>query len=146
MAHEGMVHALHEAHRVLKADGLLLDLRPALQHRRVSLVAGKQWQPVGVMREKFIDDRAANRAVARVLRAGLFNCEAVREFDLDRVMDTTADFQAWLDDFIARGKAPSHEWLIKRLERLQRPRRPKLKIVVRGAIMMKVLRKPSGNH
>jgi len=91
-----MVHALHEAHRVLKPHGTLIDLRPAPKHRRVGLSDGRHWQLVGVMREKFVDDIAANRAVARVLREGLYQRESQIDFDLDRVMDTIADFRVWL--------------------------------------------------
>ena len=32
-----MVHALTEAHRVLKPSGLLIDMRPAAKHRRAGL-------------------------------------------------------------------------------------------------------------
>lgn len=138
-----MVHALHEAHRLLKADGILLDLRSTLKHRRVGLAEGKSWQLVGVMREKFVDDRAANRAVSKVLRAGLFSCEACIEFELDRVMDTMQDFQAWLDDFVQRGKILPHEWLVKRLERLQHNAGKNIKIAARGPVMIRVMRKLS---
>src|SRR4030095_9300804 len=95
-----MVHALQEAHRVLKPSGSLIDLRPAPKHRRVGLeTADGGWQLVGVMREKFDDDRAANRAVAQVVRKGLFRRTTSVEFDLARVMDTPDDFREWLDGF-----------------------------------------------
>lgn len=138
-----MVHALREAHRLLKADGILMDLRPTLQHRRVGLADRKSWQLVGVMREKFIDDRAANRAITKVMRAGLFRCEACIEFEFDRVMDTIEDFLPWLDEFVQRDKAPSHDWLVKRLEQGQHKASKKVKIEVHGPVMMRVMRKLS---
>jgi len=67
-----MVRALREVHRVLRPNGVLLDLRPAAQHRRAGLGEGQRWHPIGAMREKFDDDHAADRAVRQVIREGLF--------------------------------------------------------------------------
>ena len=111
-----MVHALLEVHRVLKPNGLLIDLRPAAKHRRVGFGMGKYWQPVGVMREAFDDDWAANRAVREALRLRLFQRETQSEFDIDRVMDSIGEFRAWLDEFVQQGNLPSHEWLVQRLQ------------------------------
>ena len=135
-----MVHALREAHRVLKPNGILLDLRPAATHRRAGLGEGKDWQLVGVMRENFGDDLAADRAVSQVVSTGLFHREAHYDFDVDRVMDTLHDFRAWLDDFSV-DKLPSHEWLYKRVERALAKRRTGTKVVVRGLLRLIVLRK-----
>ena len=105
-----MVHALRDAQRVLKPNGILIDLRPTASHRRAGLGEGKGWKQVGVMREKSDDDLAADRAVKQVILEGLFQEESRTEFDLDRVMDTLQDFRAWLDDF-PTDKLRSHEWL-----------------------------------
>jgi hypothetical protein len=136
-----MDHALHEVHRVLKPGSILIDLRPAPKHRRVGLGEGTQWRLVGVMREKFDDDRAADQAVSQVLRRGLFRREMRVEFDLDRVMDTTDDFRAWLDEFDQLGKLPSHQRLVKRVDRARIQHPPSTKIVVRGPLVMRVMRK-----
>jgi len=137
-----MVHALHEAHRVLKPGGVLVDLRPAPKHRRVGLGERKRWRLIGVMREKFDDDRAADHAVKRVLREGLFYPGTRAAFEADRVMDTMQDFREWLDDFIRLGKTmPSHTWFVERLERALKKERAGTKIVVRGPMMLNVMRK-----
>lgn len=135
-----MVHALKEAHRVLKPNGILLDLRPAAQHRRVGLGEGKRWRQVGVMRESFDDDYAADRAVQQVMREGLFHREARYEFDLDRVMDTLQDCRDWLEDFSTE-KLPSHEWLYRRVERALAKKQDGVKIVVRGLLKLSALMK-----
>ena len=135
-----MVHALTEAHRLLKPNGLLRDLRPAASHRRAGLGEGKQWKQVGVMRENFDDDIAADRAIRQVTREGLFKQESVVEFDLDRVMDTLQDFRAWLDDFPG-DKMPSHDWLYKRVERTLEKESNGTKIAVRGLMRLRLLRK-----
>lgn len=142
-----MVHALYEAQRVLKPDGILIDLRPALKHRRAGLGEGAGFQPLGAMREDFTDDRAADRAVAHVLREGLFRRESRVEFDLDRVMDSLDDFREWLDEYDSLRDLPSHEfrvkheWLYKRLESAMKSAPPGSRITLRGLLTLGVLRK-----
>jgi len=135
-----MVHSLTEAQRVLKPNGILIDLRPAHKHRRAGVGDGKDWQMVGVMRENFDDDIAANRAVRQVVREGLFQQESLIAFDLDRVMDTLHDFHAWLEDF-STDKLPSHEWLYQKCERALKRKRARTKITVRGLMRLGVMRK-----
>ena len=139
-----MVHALKEAHRVLQPGGILIDLRPALKHRRAGLGEGEEVRWLGVMREDFSDDRAANRAVARVLREGLFRPETQTEFDVDRVLDSLDDFREWLDEYATPGKLPPHEWLLKRLEHAEKKTGGQARIVVRGPLSLAVLRKTDG--
>ena len=132
-----MVHALREAHRVLRPGGIVADLRPAAKHRRVGLGKGRRWRQVGVMREAFDKDRAADRAVAELLRAGLFRRGARAEFLVDREMDTMDDFQAWLKDFGQRRPLASHEWLIAKLRRALAIK--KATIVGRGLVRLQLL-------
>lgn len=133
-----MVHALTEAHRVLKPNGILLDLRPAHQHRRAGVGEGRRWKQVGVMRENFDDDIASDRAVTQVIRDGLFKQEKLIEFDLDRVMDTLPDFRLWLDDFSTE-KLPSHDWLYRRVERALTKKPAGTKIAVRGLMRLRMM-------
>ena len=136
-----MVHALREAHRVLRPHGLLIDLRPAPEHRRIGRGEGRRWRLVGVMRETFEEDRAADRALARVLRDGMFQPEAHAEFLLDRVMDTMNDFHVWLTEFGQRKVLTSHQWLVRRLERALAKQRKSARIVARGPMVLRALRR-----
>lgn len=138
-----MVHALREAHRVLNPNGILIDLRPAAVHRRVGIAHHSRYQQLGTMREPLDDDRAANRAIAHVLRAGLFQAEWRTQFDCRRVMDSLDDFRIFLDEFVTLSDLPlpPHDWLIQRVQRALNAARGQKKIVVRGPLVMRVLRK-----
>src|SRR5438876_1412902 len=98
-----MVHALLEAHRVLKPDGLVLDLRPAAVHRRVGVTQADGYRFSWVMRETFDDYRAADRAVAQVTNEGRFRAKRRTRFPCYRIMDTLDEFQEWLTDFVNKG-------------------------------------------
>ena len=134
-----MVHALREARRVLRPGGILIDLRPAAVHRRVGIGEGRRWRLIGVMRETFEDDRAADRAVATALREGWLRRGRRVAFRIDRVMDGMTDLRGWLKEFGQRRRLGVHEWLIRRVERSLDGQ--KAKIVGRGPIQLRVLRR-----
>ncbi len=164
-----MVRALSEAWRVLKPGGLLIDLRPAIQHRRVSVVRSGRARPVGALREDFADDHAANRAVARMTgRAGRRGAATARtrrggvptrsargasrtpplqfvsrtRIDCNRVMDGLDDFRDWVADFTSRDdKLPPHDWLIERVERALAQEPGRAQVVVAGPLDLRLLRK-----
>lgn len=134
-----MVHALKEAHRILKPEGILIDLRPGPAHRRLGIGEGRGWRPVGRLHEILDDDYAANAAVARVLREGFFRRKSRQVFLLDRVMDRVEEVRDWIADFDQRRNLPSHTAVLRRLQlRLQHSKRP-AKISVRGPMQLAVL-------
>jgi hypothetical protein len=135
-----MVHALHEAQRVLQPDGILLDLRPAPVHRRVAIQGDGELQEVTVMREYLADDYVANRALKQVLRDGLFKSEKYLVFNCNRVMDTLIDFRLWLADFVDRGGAPIQDSLLARVEHAYQNTPGKKKIVIHAPLMLRRLR------
>jgi hypothetical protein len=136
-----MVHALREVHRVLVTGGMVADLRPAPEHRRVSITRGGRTGLIGTMRESFREDHAADRAVDRVVREGWFAVERRLRFDCRRVMDTVAELREWLGDFDTRRGHASHEWLARRVERaLGRGSAPS-RIIARGPLILNALRK-----
>ncbi len=71
-----MVDALHEAHRVLRPGGILVDARPdSRRFARVERVKGGRHHQVGRLgsqRETRGDDTASDRAVAKVVAEGSF--------------------------------------------------------------------------
>lgn len=135
-----MVHALHEAQRVLQPNGILFDLRPAPVHRRVGLRSDASYAEIGVMKESFEDDYFANRAVKQMLREGLFKSERYIEFNCNRVMDTFKEFHAWMADFIDLGRMPSQNKLLKLVEQAYYETPGRKKIIVSAPLMLTKLR------
>ena len=124
---------------MLRPGGWLVDLRPAAAHRRIGLGEGRAWRLAGVMRESLDQDLRADRAVALVVRRGLFDPAWRSHVLLERVMDGMDDFHAWISEFGERRMLPEHGWLTRRLERGLARRR--VKIVARGPLTMGGLRK-----
>ena len=135
-----MVHALREAHRVLKPEGLLLDVRPAPVHRRVGLMShARQWKLVAPMRENLNDDRAATAAVKTAIGERLFKRLAYTSLVLNRHIDTMSDLRAWLQEFSTLGAFPPHDWMVRKVETALAASPRKTKIVVRGSLEIRVL-------
>jgi len=137
-----MVHALHEAQRLLQPNGILFDLRPAPVHRRVGIQSDTGVQEIGVMREDLTDDYVANRAVKQVLREGLFKSEKFTQFNCNRVMDNLTEFQTWLLEFttLGRERSTAHDWLSARVERAYHAIPGKKKVIVHSPLMLRRLR------
>lgn len=92
-----MVHALKETHRVLKAGGGLIDLRPATSNRTVELELAAARLHIGEIDSSatFADHRAADAALDRFLRGGLLCVEHAEEFQLTTDLDTVEDLRAF---------------------------------------------------
>ena len=136
-----MVHALHEANRVLKPQGHLIDLRPAPVHRRVGIEVNSDFKQIAEMSEKFDEDYAANSAVAEVIREGIFKRQERLRFDCKRVMGSLQDFHDWLDEFATMAELPSQEPLFKRAEQAYKSTLGRKRIVVRAPLVLQVLKK-----
>ena len=136
-----MVHALQEAHRVLRPGGLLIDLRPAPAHRRVGLQRGRRWTLVGTMKEDLSDDHSANLAVRTAVGRGMFRRELYDRFDLKRHVGSLSSFRTWLEEFAVLARLPSHAWLVDRVAAALARGSTKATVVVRGPLELRVLRK-----
>ncbi|MBI3340316.1 MAG: hypothetical protein HY022_09325 [Chloroflexi bacterium] len=96
-----MVHALHEIHRILAPNGILIDLRPLadnwpveVKSNRATLKAGRvDDMPAGIE-----DDKAANQAIARVATEKLFVQEQAEFFPFFYYWDSPKEMQEYIDD------------------------------------------------
>ncbi len=136
-----MVHALHEAQRVLKPDGCLIDLRPMHIHRRVGISQAGIYQQIGMMHEIFDDDLAADRAVAQVLREGSLKIEGRIKFNCNRVMDSFHEFRDWLTEFATTDEQASNNRLLEKVSHVLEERSGKKKVICSGPLKLQVLRK-----
>lgn len=97
----GMVHALHDIHRVLKTGGTLVDLRPAIGNRTVEVDL-----PFVTLHAGEIDSSgntpdkiAADNAMAQVVAEGWFIKEHEEIFELVTDIDTVPDLREYAKSF-----------------------------------------------
>ncbi len=98
-----MVHALELLHAVLAPHGVLADLRPdrsanppkSTRHPQVYCTEGDHRVHAGYLKtlKPFADYRAADLAVRRVIRRGLFALQAIETFDYHYYFDSLAHLE-----------------------------------------------------
>src|SRR4051794_35825045 len=93
-----MVHALAECRRVLKPDGLLIDLRPFPGNWPLDVVAGPHAWPAGFLDDslEIPDDQAANESIAQAVGAGWFRTERETTFEYAWYWDSLAELEAYI--------------------------------------------------
>ena len=91
-----MVHALEETHRVLRAGGSFLDLRPATKNRHVELEASGARFHIGEIDSSatFADNLAADAALAILRDQGLIKLTHDAHFEVTTDLDSVEDLRA----------------------------------------------------
>ena len=100
MTHEGMVHALSEIRRVLVRDGILIDLRPLLEHAPVEVVSASETRHAGMvdqLPEDHAGDEAADRSIAHAEKQGWFIKEREEFFPFNYYWDSPKETQEYLE-------------------------------------------------
>lgn len=138
-----MVHALHEARRVLKPHSILIDLRPAVAHRQVGIVSAGHYTRLGRMHDCLDQDRAADQAIASALREGLFESRGRIRFEVRRVYGTFAEFRDAICESVQAGSLTSYKRMMRRAEMACGESRNG-KIVTKGPLVLTVLAKRTG--
>jgi hypothetical protein len=115
MQHEGMVHALSEIQRVLAPNGILIDLRPMSEERRVEVYSARKTQEMGyatVLPREVDDNTAADQAMVTVESRGWFTREREEVFSIHYVWDSPREMEEWIDteweDFIELDEELKH--------------------------------------
>ena len=100
-----MVNALKEMWRVLRADGVLLDIRPIAARWPLEVLVNDVWESAGRFDDSpsLPDDEASDRALVTAARDGWFVREHDAIFQLFCYWDSLDDMQA----YIAERWAPS---------------------------------------
>jgi hypothetical protein len=84
---------------VPRADSLLIDIRPALQHGRVGLFRDGLFTVAWAMRESLARYRAASRSLGVAADRKLFRSRASSRFPCTTVFPSVEDLQYWLHDW-----------------------------------------------
>ena len=96
-----MVHALSEIRRVLLPDGILIDLRPILDHWQIEVLSAREVQETGKVQDFPIglaDDEAANRSMAHAEAKGWFVREQEDFFPYVYAWDTPKEMEEWIEE------------------------------------------------
>ena len=96
-----MVHALSEIRRVLVPDGILIDLRPVLDHWQIEVASAREVRETGRMQDFPIglaDDEAANQNMAEAEQKGWFVRESEAFFPLYYSWDSASEMEEWIKE------------------------------------------------
>jgi hypothetical protein len=95
-----MVHALDEIRRVLVDGGILIDMRPILDHWPVEVVSARNIRRTGRIEDLppgIADDEAANRSIAQAAQDGWFIRQAEEFFPFLYSWDTPSEMEEWIE-------------------------------------------------
>lgn len=96
-----MVHALGEIHRILKPNGILIDLRPVEENWSVEVVSSAGWQAAGRLNDMPIglaDDEAAFKAMKEAESLGWFSRDKDGDFAFFYYWDSPSDMKKYIDE------------------------------------------------
>jgi hypothetical protein len=103
-----MVHALHEIHRVLVPNGILIDIRPLGERWQVEVASTNSFKETGRLTdlpEQINGDRAANEAIQEAAGRAWFVREREEFFPLFYSWDTPSEMEEFVKedwaDFVA---------------------------------------------
>ena len=134
-----MVHALREAARVLRPDGVLIDLRPAVEHCRVGILRAGRFAGLGVARGSLEGQRAAGRSVRQALALKILRQTRSARFRCDVVFSSPAALREWLVEFNESEGEEDAVRLSARAAAARQRGREGGRPAVRIALVMKVL-------
>ncbi|HLF75030.1 MAG TPA: hypothetical protein VI524_11825 [Anaerolineales bacterium] len=102
-----MVHALSEIRRVLVEGGLMIDLRPILDHWPIEVASARGTRQTGRFQDLPLgtaDDQVANRSMAQAEQDGWFIREQEHFFLFSYSWDTPSEMEEWIktewEDFL----------------------------------------------
>ncbi len=115
-----MVHALRETHRLLRPNGLLVDIHGLPTPHVIEVHSPEKVDKVGWLldRDDFENERFAFNALAQSVVDGHFILEDERDFTHNVYLDSLDEFQQWLAEWWTSAILP--QGTISRIEELLR--------------------------
>lgn len=95
------MHALSEIRRVLTSDGIMIDLRPLLNHWQIEVISARELRETGRVQDFPIglaDDQAANRSATEAEAKGWFVREQQELFSYLYSWDTPKEMEEWIEE------------------------------------------------
>jgi len=105
MEYTGMVHALEEVHRLVKPNGILIDIHPVAEASPIEIHRGEKIERVGDLsvRQWCSDYQHADEALTVIKQRGLFMVERESIFNsltyYDSVAEMRTDWKEAIDKF-----------------------------------------------
>jgi SAM-dependent methyltransferase len=119
MDHEGMVHALEEIHRLLKSDGILIDIHPIPEGYFIKALQGNKILFAERKRETCSEDVFhAENALAESVERNLFSVDRRAEFDFLTYASSVRELRDYWEELNAFDDTPKDEAIIAREEDL----------------------------
>jgi SAM-dependent methyltransferase len=119
MAHEGMVHALEEIHRLLKPGGILIDIHPVPEGYFIKALQGDRILFAERRREPCSEDVLhAEDALAECVERNLFAVDRRAEFDFLTYASSVRELRDYWEELNAFEDEPKDEAIITREEDL----------------------------
>jgi len=114
-----MVHALEEIHRLLKPDGILIDIHPVPEGYFIKAFQGDRTLFAELKRETCSDDVLhAEGALAEIIKRDLFTVDRRAEFDFLTYASSVREIREYWEDINAFVEGPKDEAIIAREEDL----------------------------
>lgn len=119
MTHEGMVHALEEMRRLLKPDGILIDIHPIPEGAFIEVVQGDSRLFSERKRVSYSEDVIqAEKALEEVIARKLFAVERRAKFDFLTYAPSVRELRDYWEDYDMFDDEPKDEAILARQEEL----------------------------
>jgi hypothetical protein len=119
MAHEGMVHALEQIHRLLRPDGELIDIHPIPEGYLIKAIQADRIMFSERRRHTCSHDVLhAERALADVIERNLFAVDRRAEFDFLTYASSVQEMRAYLEEVNTFDDEQEDEIILAREETL----------------------------
>ena len=113
-----MVHALEESWRVLRPEGVLIDLRPIASNPLIEIMSDNAFKAAGHIDDSSCtaDDLAADEALDHAVARGLFKPIEIAQFKFSLYWDSIESMQTYVEDSWSESQQIPSEVLMRAKE------------------------------